>query len=176
MASVRTDATSSRSADKTRETSRNREAAMARAGKWLALRPQTKAELRTKLLGGGFEEHAVEAALSRLEELDLVDDLAFSKTWIEEATRRKRIGPEALTAGLIAKGVARPTAEQALAEGGYDEASEAARVAATMTKDLARYPMAEQGLRLLAKLTRRGFSEEASQEAIRKVLPPEGWD
>ena len=93
MASVRSGATSSRTTGKGREAS---DKVMARAGRWLALRPQTKSELRTKLLNGGFDEPEVDAAISRLEELDLVDDLAFARTWIEEATRRKKLGPEAL--------------------------------------------------------------------------------
>jgi hypothetical protein len=37
-------------------------------------------------------------------------------------------------------------------------------------------PVRDQVRRLLAVLGRRGYSQEISFDAVKTVLPPEGWD
>lgn len=149
---------------------------MDRAGRWLALRPRTEAELRKRLIEGGFEEDVVEQALVRLADLELVDDAAFARQLIEEKSGRRGLGPEALRAELEAKGIPADIAEEALGEAFGDEATRAREAALRFLPKVARFPLAEQGARLVQMLVRRGFSEEAAIEGARSVLPPEGWD
>lgn len=150
--------------------------AMDRAGRWLSLRARSEQELRSKLLAGGFDPDVIDDVMERLKELRLIDDLDFARAYIEERGRRRPEGREALVAGLASKGVDRAVAEAAMAVVGLDEVSVAKTAAAACFKRVADRPLAEQGPRLAAILTRRGFSEDAVTEAVRAVLPPEGWD
>ncbi len=149
--------------------------AMARAGRWLALRPLTVAEMRRRLTAGGFDTETIEGAIARLLELGLLDDLAFAEQLVEERAR-KGLGPEALRAELEAKGIDSDTAEAALAGSRNDETQRATEVAAKLLKRLVDRPLPKQAASLQQGLARRGFSEEAVGAAVRTVLPPEGWD
>jgi len=149
---------------------------MERAGKWLALRPRTRTELGGRLLGSGFAPDVVDAALSRLEELGLVDDLEYARSWVEQRVARRPLGGDALVEELAAKGIDRETAERAVAEVAGDEGERAKAAAAALLPKVARRPLPDQCARLLHNLLRRGFAEEVAVEAVRAVLPPEGWD
>ncbi len=150
--------------------------AMARAGKLLSIRPRTEHEIRTRLAAAGFEEETIERTTARLEELHLLDDLAFARQWIEERVSRKGLGPETLRVELEAKGIASEVVDQALADGVGDEELRAREVAAAYLSKLAAQPLAEQARKLAAMLARKGYSEEVVETAVRAVLPPEGWD
>jgi len=52
-----------------------------RAYHYLNYRPRSEAELRQQLHQQGFENTVVEEALSKLKEQNLVDDLAFARSW-----------------------------------------------------------------------------------------------
>ncbi len=142
----------------------------------LALRPRTEKEMRDRLREADFDDEVVEDTIVRLVELNLLDDHAFALDWIEERAPRKGLGPRALVAELTAKGVERAVAEQAWAESGLDEESQAAEQAARHLRKVIRYPLAEQAAKLQQILLRKGFSFEAAQAGTRSVLPPEGWD
>ena len=150
--------------------------AMDRAGRWLALRPRTERELTGRLLEGGFDEDVVRTTIARLKELGLIDDVSFARQWVEERAARKGVGPRVLTHELVEKGIDRELAEAAVADVGPDEADNARRVAATQLKKLIELPVPDQAARLLGFLARRGFSQDAAEDAVRAVLPPEGWD
>lgn len=144
---------------------------MTKAGRHLALRPHSVAELGTKLRA--FEPAIVEGVLVRLEELALLDDEAFAHSWVRERSRTK--GPRALQAELRAKGVADEVIQAALGEAG-DESHRADALAAGYLRRVAHKPPAKQAASIQAMLLRRGFSMDVAIGAARRVLPPEGWD
>ncbi|CAN5609217.1 recombination regulator RecX [soil metagenome] len=148
---------------------------MARAGRLLAARPRAERELRDRLAGAGFEPEVVDWVIARLTELGLVDDTAFARQWIEERSRRGKAG-RALVHELTARGVARETAQSALAAAGLDESAQAQAVAARHAVRVARLPLSQQAARIGAALLRRGYSSDVVAEAVRAVLPPDGWD
>ncbi|MFN2390227.1 MAG: regulatory protein RecX [Actinomycetota bacterium] len=152
------------------------ERAMERAGRWLTLRARTESELKSRLLGGGFADEVVDAAVARLRELRLVDDLDFARQWIGQRARRKGLSGEALVAELGAKGVTREIAEAALGEEGLDEDAQALELAARLVGKVAARPLGEQGPRIQQMIVRRGFAPEVAERAARAVLPPDGWD
>lgn len=152
------------------------EAALQRAGRLLTLRQRTETEIADRLGGAGFPPPVVAEAVARLKDLRLVDDAEFARTWIEERTRRKGSGPRVLRAELIEKGVEPSVVEDVLDEVLPDEVARAAEVAAGLLSRIGGLSIEKQVSRLSAGLARRGFSEEAVEEAVRAVLPPEGWD
>lgn len=149
---------------------------MTKAARLLAIRPRTERELRERLAQGGHSPCEVDTTIARLVELELVDDAAFARQWVEESAARKGLGGHALRAELLAKGVAPELAQEVVAAASDDEEARAVEVASRFVRRVARFPLAEQPTRLHQMLLRRGFSHEAAGAGARAVLPPEGWD
>ena len=154
----------------------SRKEAMERAGRMLALRPRTEKEVRDRLTEAEFSPELVEETVTRLLELQLLDDHAFALQWIEERALRKGLGPRALMAELARRGVERSVAESALAESGLDEEAHAKEEASRHLRKVIRFPLREQAAKLQQMLIRKGFSFEAAEAGAKSVLPPEGWD
>jgi regulatory protein len=150
--------------------------AMERAGRLLAVRARTEKEIRDRLKEADFDPDVVEAAVLRLTELGLLDDMEFAREWVRERSARKGLGPRALEAELALKGVPKEIVIDVLREETGDEETRAAEVAASYVRKVVRFPLAEQGARLTQMLIRRGFSYEAAERGAKAVLPPEGWD
>ena len=153
-----------------------RKEAMERAGRMLALRPRTEREMRDRLKEAEFPDEVVEDTIGRLYELELLNDEDFALDWIEERAGRKGLGPRALVAELQRKGIDRLAAEAALARSGLDETASATAQAEKLLNKVMRYPLRDQASKLQQMLMRRGFSWEATEAAVKAVLPPEGWD
>ena len=153
-----------------------RKEAMERAGRMLALRPRTEREIHDRLKEASFPEDVVDDTVDRLYELKLLDDEAFALDWITERTSKKGVGPRVLVAELQRKGIDRTTAEAALASSGIEEADTATAQAERLLHKVIRFPLKDQASKLQQMLMRRGFSWEAVEEAVKAVLPPEGWD
>jgi regulatory protein len=153
-----------------------RKEAMERAGRMLALRPRTEREIHDRLKEASFPEDVVDDTVDRLYELKLLDDEAFALDWITERTAKKGVGPRVLVAELQRKGIDRTTAEAALATSGIEEADTATAQAERLLHKVIRFPLKDQASKLQQMLMRRGFSWEAVEEAVKAVLPPEGWD
>jgi regulatory protein len=150
--------------------------AMARAGRLLAGRPRTEAELSGRLVRAGLDAETVAATLERLRALRLVDDGAFARQWIAERARTRGRSGAALLAELEAKGVDRSVAETALVSAGVDDEAQAHLVAERALPRYARHAPEVQGRRLHQHLLRRGFDPAVAQRVTRALLPPEGWD
>ena len=150
--------------------------AMQRAGHLLASRPRTEHEIRIRLSAAGFEDPVVDRTVARLIELRLVDDAAFARQWIAERAMAKGKAGQAMVIELAEKGVDRELVEEALAESGIDEVAQATELAARFLPKVAGKPLERQGEALVGRLLRRGFSHEVAADAVRAVLPPEGWD
>ena len=153
-----------------------RKEAMERAGRMLALRPRTEREVRDRLREASFPDDVVEDTVGRLYELELLNDEDFALDWISERTARKGLGPRALMAELARKGIDRSTAEAALSRAGVDEEDTATAQAERLLHKVMRFPLRDQASKLQQMLMRRGFSWEATEAAVKAVLPPEGWD
>jgi regulatory protein len=150
--------------------------AMARAGRLLAGRPRTEAELSGRLERGGMDAETVAATVERLRALRLVDDAAFARQWIEERARTRGRSGAALLAELEAKGVDRSVAEAALVFTGVDDEAQANLVAEKALPRFARHAPEVQGRRLHQLLLRRGFDPAVAERVARALVPPEGWD
>jgi regulatory protein len=150
--------------------------AMDRAGTLLARRARSESEVRDALARSNFTPEVIDQAIDTLRGLDLVDDGAFARQWIEERGGRKGLGPRRLLAELRLKGVADETARGALDEVGLDDEAQAKEVAARLVRKVANRPLRQQAMRLQQMLLGRGFGLEVALLAVRSVLPPEGWD
>lgn len=150
--------------------------AMRRAGHLLASRPRTIHEMGIRLAAAGFDGSTTSRTIDRLIELRLLDDAEFARQWVAERAVAKGRAGEALVEELAHKGIAREAAEEAVAAAGIDELAQAKELAARFVSKVAGKPLERQAEALLARLLRRGFSHEVARDAVRSVLPPEGWD
>jgi regulatory protein len=153
----------------------SRAAALHRAGRLLSRRRRSAEELRTGLRSDGFSPTVVEEAMTRLVELRLVDDDAFARAWVDERAARGR-SPSLLVRELEGRGVDRGVAEAAVAAEGMDEVAQARRLAGQWLGRVSGLPLERQARRIAGMLGRRGFDADVVEEAVRSVLPPEGWD
>jgi regulatory protein len=127
----------------------------------LARRAHARLDLQRRLVKKQHPPAAVDAALERLASRGLLDDRRFAEQYAAlRATRGK--GPARLLRDLLAHGVERRVAEQAvrraLEEEGIDPELEARAVAAKRARQLAGLPVPVRKRRLLAFLVRRGYA------------------
>lgn len=141
-----------------------------RALRLLAVRPRSRSELGSRLRRAGFDAAEVEAELDRLEAVGLLDDRAFARTVAEHHLGARRSGRRAVASALAAKGVARATIEETLAELVGDEAERARALAAQRARRLGGLPPQVAFGRLVALLGRRGYDGSTAREAARAAL------
>ena len=149
---------------------------MDRAGELLSRRARSAKDLGDRLRGSGFDDGDVDAALSSLRRLGLVNDAAFAREWLESRQGPRALGKEAILVRLESKGVDREVAAEALEASGYDETAAAAEVAAAHIGRMSHLAPIRQAARLGRLLAGRGFEPEAAEAAISDLMPPEGWD
>ena len=137
----------------------------------LNYRPRSTAEVRSHLLRRGYEEAQVTAAVARFQELGLLDDRAFARTWVQDRQDLRPRGRQGLAAELRRKGLAPEVIAEALDEA-VDEESEAAQalaLARTRARALAGVERSVFFRRLHGFLARRGFAAEVVARTVRQV-------
>lgn len=79
--------------------------AVDRAMDYLSYRPRSTQEVRQNLVKKEIPESVIDIAISRLERLGYLDDVAFARFWIENRDNFKPMSPRALRYELRQKGV-----------------------------------------------------------------------
>ena len=148
------------------------EAAERAALRALARRAHARLDLQRRLVKKQHPPAAVDAALERLASRGLLDDRQFAEQYAAlRATRGK--GPARLLGDLMAQGVERRTAEQAvrraLEEEGIDPGVEARAVATKRARQLAGLPVPVRKRRLLAFLLRRGYAGVPLKDLVEEL-------
>jgi len=140
--------------------------------RFLEPRQRSIGEVRRRLTRVGYREDLVEGAIGRLVELDMLDDAAFSRTWIESRDRARPRSERALRRELAVKGIDREIVdgtmdEREAATPGAD-AEAAKRLLDRNARALARVgdPQAMRQ-RAYALLARNGFDSETAAAASR---------
>jgi len=136
----------------------------------LSFRSRSVSELRNGLRRKGEPSDEIEAAITRLLELRLLDDAAFARQF----ARMKVLGPGAsrirIAQELRRKGVTRELAEQAVEELKEEEGVDADvaihRVAEKKWKALSKLDDFTRRRRLYAFLARRGFNPDEIRHAM----------
>ncbi len=146
----------SRARDLARELRRAR--AVDTALRAVSRREQSTAELDRRLRERGFAPGLREETLNRLEHVGLVDDERYALRRAESLSERGQ-GDEAILWRLERDGVTRETAAKAVA-------------ALPPERQRARLVVAAQGtgVRTARELARRGFGEDAVEEALGEVV------
>lgn len=134
---------------------------------YLSYRARTRAEVERYLAGKQVDEDVIQAVVTRLAELRLLDDVGFARMWVENRERLAPRGRRMLQHELRQKGVGSEDIAVALED--LDEAASAYRAASARAH---RYvPLDRQTFdrRLGGFLLRRGFSYDLVREVLNRV-------
>lgn len=142
--------------------------------RFLEPRQRSIGEVRRRLMRVGYRADLVEGAIARLVELEMLDDQAFARTWIESRDRARPRGSRALRRELAVKGIERAVVDETMgereAESPDADAAAARRLLERNARALARVgnPVARRQ-RAYALLARNGFDPEVAAAAARAL-------
>ncbi|MGH2537922.1 MAG: regulatory protein RecX [Candidatus Promineifilaceae bacterium] len=145
----------------------NFELAKGYALRYLARRPRSELELNRYLRGKGFEAPIIGQVLAYLAEVEMVDDAAFARYWVEQRESFRPRSQAALRHELYQKGIRRPEIEAAIA--GLDETAAARQAAEPYARRWAELPREEFERKLGAFLQRRGFGYAIIHEVVGRL-------
>ncbi len=119
----------------------------------------------------GVPGEIVERVLDRYGEVGLIDDVAFAAAWVQSRHRGRGLGKRALAAELRRKGIDGEVAAEALSAVTSDD-EEAAAVALVRRRlpSLSGLSRDVQTRRLVAMLSRKGFSASLAYQAVRSAV------
>lgn len=148
------------------------EAAERAALRALARRAHARHDLERRLVKRQHPRAAVDMALERLAARGLLDDRLFAERYAALRAVRGR-GPARLIRDLLAQGVERRTAEDAvrhaLDDEGIDPSVEARAVAVRRASQLGGLPGRVRKRRLLAFLLRRGYDSAQVKDLVQEL-------
>ena len=142
----------------------------AAALRFLKIRPRSIAELKEKLQIKGFSQTEIETTVLDLTASGLLDDRAFTKSWINYRLARP-FGFRRIIQELKAKGIDPETVEQALAEikDSYSPEDVALELAQRRWQRLPAIEPVKKKKRVLDFLLRRGFDADVAIRVLRKL-------
>ncbi len=144
----------------------------------LTTRPRSVKEIRTRLKQKGFSEPAIDAALTRVEGWNYVDDAAFARFWVENREANRPRGRRLLEQELRDKGVDREIVRAAIDDAGLDERAAATELARTKMRSYARLEPEVIRRRLSGFLARKGYGFDVVKHVLSEVMsdPPGGGE
>ncbi len=143
-----------------------RHRALSTALVYLAHRPRSEGEIRTRLQRDDHDPETIEATLPRLRDWHYVDDSDFARRWVENRDEHRPRGTRLLATELRQKGVDPEVIAEAIDGAGIDEEAGALDLARKRSRQLSGLEPAVHDRRLSGFLARRGYG----YDIIRRVL------
>jgi regulatory protein len=142
----------------------------------LTFAPRTRSQLAVALRKRGIPDEAADAVLARFEDVGLIDDAAFARSWVESRHYSRGLAGRALTAELKQRGVAADEIKAALDEqlSPDAEALAARRLVERRIPGTRGLPADQRTRRLAGMLARKGYSPGLAYRVIREALEAEG--
>jgi regulatory protein len=142
----------------------------------LTLAPRTRAQLAVALRKRGIPDGVADEVLARFEDVGLIDDAAFARSWVESRHYSRGLAGRALSAELKQRGVAPDEIRAALDEQLSPDAEITAarrlverKIAATRGQ-----PADQRTRRLAGMLARKGYAPGLAYRVIKEALEAEG--
>ncbi len=131
---------------------------------YLSYRPRSEGEIRQWLRKRGFANEVTEAAIAKLREQNLTDDLAFAQFWKDNRLSFRPRSRRAIEKELREKKVASEIIEQVT--DGIDDDQTAYRLASSRLPSLAHLDYPAFYRRLSNYLAYRGFSHQVIRDTV----------
>lgn len=138
--------------------------------RFLKLRPRSVEELRSKLKVKGFEVQEIDAVISWLESVRLLDDRSFTRSWIQYRLARP-FGFRRIIAELKDKGVSSALIDEEIqaVKSETDETKTALALACRRADKLAGVDPVKKKKRIFDFLVRRGFSPDTIFKTLKQL-------
>jgi regulatory protein len=140
------------------------EQAKKNAIRFVSYRPRSVYEVQTHLQKKNFEEETIDFVVEYLTKLDLLDDVAFARYWVEQRETFRPRSRFALGQELRQKGINRGIIEDVLED--VDETAAARRAVEKKAPRWAGLPEDAFKEKMAGFLQRRGFSYEVIRETL----------
>ncbi|WP_233492046.1 regulatory protein RecX [Auritidibacter sp. NML100628] len=152
----------------------------------LSATPKTRKQLADKLASQEIPADVAEKVLDRFEEVQLIDDAAFARSWVESRQRSKGLAKTALARELHDKGIVGETAEQALEL--IDDDQQYQRGVELVERKLARKSVPGTTIaedrrerdklvrRMVGMLGRKGYAPSMAFSIVKRVLEEKETD
>lgn len=140
--------------------------ALSQAIRLLSNRAHSRAELDVKLQARGFNSSDRESALGRLEQLGLIDDIAFGRCLMESIAKRTPGGMLRTKAMLIKKGVPEPVIDDLLES--YDQSALCTAAAAKKMRTLSG-TQESKTKKVITFLRNRGFEWQVIRQTLSEL-------
>lgn len=139
--------------------------------KRLNSRARTRSELAKELREKSFSEDIAKEALDRLEEVGLINDDDFAKTWVSTRHKSKGLAGSVLRQELRQKGVCDDSVQEAMGEISQEEEYESAKkLAAKKYRALQREDRDTQIRRLVGFLARKGYPSNLCYRVAKEIV------
>lgn len=136
---------------------------------------RSRKELSDKLASRNVPEEIATRLLDRFEEVGLVDDEAFARSWVQSRQPGKKLARRALAQELRRKGVADEVAREVLDEVDPADEEEAARaLVRKRLRSLAAVDDTTATRRLVGMLARKGYGSGLAFAVVRDELARAG--
>ncbi len=137
---------------------------------FLGYRPRSEKEVRDRLRRGGYDQEAIDQAITRLHGWRYLDDADFARRWVENRTTHRPRGKRLLQQELRHKGIDTETAREVIAEVDLDEIGAAETLARRRLPAYAGDDPVAIRRRLGAYLARRGYGYDVIRVALERAL------
>jgi len=138
-----------------------------RALNFLSFRPRSREEVRRYLRKKETPPELIDTVMQRLDDLNLINDQAFTEFWVESRERSNPKGAQALKNELRSKGVKREVVDELISDDQDEElALRAGRKKAALLVRQPGMDFKTFRARLGPFLQRRGFSYEVTTHAV----------
>lgn len=136
---------------------------------------RSRHELAERLARRNVPDEVAGRLLDRFEEVGLVDDEAFARSWVDSRQRTRGLARRALAQELRRKGVADQTAREVLAEvDPSDEEQAARRLVRKKLRSLRGVDDATAARRLAGMLARKGYPAGLAFAVVKDELASAG--
>jgi len=142
----------------------------------LTLAPRTRAQLAAALRKRGVPDEVADEVLGRFQDVGLIDDAAFARSWVESRHYSRGLAGRALSAELRQRGVAADEIRAAIDEqlSPDAEAGAARRLVDRRMAGTRGLPVEQRTRRLAGMLARKGYPPGLAYRVIRDALEAEG--
>lgn len=134
----------------------------------LSYRPRSISEVTQHLRRKELSETIIEQVIDKLCDLDLLDDRAFARYWVDQRETFRPRSKRALRHELLQKGVSRNFIEETLVS--VDEVNAALRVARKKARSYSNLPPADFKRKLGRFLGNRGFDYGVIAVAVKSIM------
>ncbi len=142
----------------------------------LTLAPRTRAQLAGALRKRGIPDEVADEVLGRFQDVGLIDDAAFARSWVESRHYSRGLAGRALSAELRQRGVAADEIRAAIDEqlSPDAEVDAARRLVERRIAGTRGLPAEQRTRRLAGMLARKGYPPGLAYRVIREALEAEG--